>query len=228
MFVIKIKIHATSKYNSFFLYDRHWILFFDDDFVKSIEITNSTEKHETRITKLQHVRLTANEKLLIRVIYANIIRNIQFNSHVSIKVKHWMLIKHEKEQKFEINWYKFYKILSHHFLKTYRLILSNDKLLKNLFNDNKFVKANVIDDNVKNWFSSIKQIEFRKQNKIVESSTSKIQKIFNNDESLFLTYDKLITMMKSNWFEIEQIRKSKVKNRSNKRKILIIKNTQML
>ena len=76
MFVIKIKMHATSKYSTFFLYDRHSILFFDDHFVKFIKITNSSEKHETRITKLQNVRLIANEKLLIRVIYANKIRDI--------------------------------------------------------------------------------------------------------------------------------------------------------
>ena len=49
--VIRIKIHSTSEYSSFFfLYDRLSILFFDDNSAKSIEITNSTEKHETRIT----------------------------------------------------------------------------------------------------------------------------------------------------------------------------------
>ena len=77
MFAIKINIHTTLKYSSFFLlYDKHLILFFNDNFVKFIEITNSTEKHETRITKLQHVKLTTNEKLLIRVIYANKTRDI--------------------------------------------------------------------------------------------------------------------------------------------------------
>ena len=89
LFIIKIKIHPILKYNSFFfLYDKHSILFFDDNFVKFIGITNLTEKHETRITKLQHVKFIANEKLLIRVIYSNKIRNIQFDLHVSIKIKH--------------------------------------------------------------------------------------------------------------------------------------------
>ena len=55
-------------------------MFFDDNFAKFIEITNSTKKHETRITKLQYVWLTANEKLLIRVLYAGKIRDIRFNS----------------------------------------------------------------------------------------------------------------------------------------------------
>ena len=138
------------------MYNRHSILFFDDNFVKFIEITNSTEKHETRITKLQHVKSIANEKVLIRVIYAHKIRNTRLHLHVLIKVKHWILIKHEKKQKFEIKWYDFYKILSHHFLKMYRLISSNDKILKNLFKDNKFVKANVINNDVKIGSSSIK------------------------------------------------------------------------
>ena len=75
---------------------------------------------------------------------------------------------------FEIKWYDFYKILNHHFLKTDQLISSNDKVLKILFNDNKFVKTNVINDNIRVRFSSVKQVEFRKQNKIVESFTSKI------------------------------------------------------
>ena len=141
------------------MYDRHSILFFDDNFVKSIEITNSTEKHETRVAKLQHVRLTVNEKLLIRVIYANKIRDIRLDLHVSIKVEHWMLLRHEKKQKFKIKSYDYYKILNYYFLKTYRLISSNDKVLKNLFNDNKFVKANVINDNVKIWFLSVKIIK---------------------------------------------------------------------
>ena len=89
MFAIKIKIHTISKYNSFFfLCDRHLILFFADNSVKFIEIPNSTEKHEARIAKLQHAKLTANEKLLIRVICANKIRDIRFNLHASIKVKH--------------------------------------------------------------------------------------------------------------------------------------------
>ena len=87
MFIIKVKIDVTSKYNSFFLYDKHSILFFDDNFAKFIEITNSTKKHEIRITKLQHVKLIANEKLLIRVIYANKIRNTRLDSHVSIKIE---------------------------------------------------------------------------------------------------------------------------------------------
>ena len=89
------------------MYDRYSILSFDDNSVKSIEITTSTEKHETRIAKLQHVRLIANEKLLIRVIYINGIRNTWLNLHISIKIKHWMLMKHEKKQKFKIKWYNF-------------------------------------------------------------------------------------------------------------------------
>ena len=204
MFAIKIKIYTTSKYSSFFfLYDKQSILFFDENFAKFIEITNSTEKHETRVIKLQHVRLIANEKLLIRVIYANKIRNIRFDLHVSIKIKHWMLMKREKK-KIEIKWYNFYKILNYRFLKTYQLIFWNDKVLKNLFDDNKFVKTNVINDDVKIWFSSVKQAEFRKQNKIVESLTSKVQKIFDNDEFLSSIYDELITMTK-----IKMIKKSR-------------------
>ena len=46
------------------------------------------KKHETRITKLQHVRLIVNKRLLVRVIYANKIGNIRFNLHISIEVKH--------------------------------------------------------------------------------------------------------------------------------------------
>ena len=89
MFAIQIKVHITLKYNSFFfLYDKHSILLFDDNIVKFIEITNSTKKHETHIIKLQHVKLTANKKLLIRVIYANKIRDIRLDLHVSIKTKH--------------------------------------------------------------------------------------------------------------------------------------------
>ena len=107
-----------------------------------------------------------------------------------------MLIKHEKKQKFEIEWHDFYKILNHHSLKTYRLLSSHDKVLKNLFNDNKLVKTNVMNDDVKLWFSLVKQAELRKQNKIVELSTSKIKKILDSDESLSSIYDKLITMTK--------------------------------
>ena len=70
------------------MYDKHLILFSDNNCAKFIEIANSTEKHETRIAKLQHVKLIANEKLLIRVIYTNKIRDIWFNLHISIKVKH--------------------------------------------------------------------------------------------------------------------------------------------
>ena len=89
MFTIKIKIHAILKHNLFLLlYDRHSSLFFDENSAKFIEITNSTEKHETRITKLQHDKLTANEKLLIRAIYTNNIRDTRLDSHVSIKIKH--------------------------------------------------------------------------------------------------------------------------------------------
>ena len=134
-----------------------------------------------------------------------------------------MLIKHEIKQKFEIKWYDTYKILNHRFLKTYRLISSNERKLKNLFNNNRFVKANVINNNVKIWFLSVKQAKLRKQNKIVEPFISKVQKILDNGEFLSSIYDKLITMTKSEGFEIEQTKKSKVKNGSNERKILIKK-----
>ena len=89
MFAIRVKIHTTSKYSLFFfLYNKHLILFFDNNFVKSIEVTNSTKKHETRIVKLQHVKLSTNEKLLIRAIYTNKIRDIRLDSHVSIQIEH--------------------------------------------------------------------------------------------------------------------------------------------
>ena len=97
------KIHATFKYSSFFLYDKHLILFFDNNFAKFIEITNLTEKHETRIINLQHVRLNINKKLLIHVIYANKIRDTRLDLHVSIKLEHWMLIKHEKNKNLRLN-----------------------------------------------------------------------------------------------------------------------------
>ena len=90
--------------------------------------------------------------------------------------------------------------------------------MKNLFNDNKFVKTNAINDDVKTWFSSVKQAKFRKQNKSVELFTLKVQKILDSDESLSSTYDNLITITKLKWFEIEQTKKLKIKNRSNKRK----------
>ena len=108
-----------------------------------------------------------------------------------------MIIKHVEKQNIGLKWYDFYKILNYHFLKTYRLIPSNNEVLKNLFNDNRFVKTNIINDDVEFRFLSIKHVKFRKQNKIVESFTSKIQEILDNEEFLSSTYDELITMTKS-------------------------------
>ena len=48
-----------------------------------------------------------------------------------------------------MKYYDFCKILNYRSFKTYRLISSNDKVLKNMLNDSKFVKANVINDDVK-------------------------------------------------------------------------------
>ena len=168
MFVIKIRLHTTLKYSLFpLLYHKHLVLFFDENFVKSIEITNSTEKHETRRTKLQHVKLAPNKNLLIRAIYVNNIRYIQLDSHISIKVKHWMLIKHGKKQKLETKWYNFYKILNHYFLKTYRIILSNNEILKSLFNDNKFFETNMINDIVKFDFRQLNKLRFENKTKLL-------------------------------------------------------------
>ena len=59
-----------------------------------------------------------------------------------------MLIKYKKNKNLKLNDIIFimYEIII--FWK-HQLILSNDKILKNLFNDNQFVKANVINDDVK-------------------------------------------------------------------------------
>ena len=89
MFTIKIKIHGTLNYSSFFfLYDKHLILSFDANSTKFIEVTNLRKEYEARIIKLQYVKLTANKKFLIRVIYANKIRDTRFNLYISTKIKH--------------------------------------------------------------------------------------------------------------------------------------------
>ena len=166
------------------------------------------QKHETRIVKLQHVRLTANEKLLIRVIYANKIRDIRLDLHVSIKIKHWMLIRHKKSRNLKLNDMIFIKILNHHFLKTYRLISSNDKIL---FNDNKLVKANEINDDVKIWFSSAKQAELRNKTKLLNHLHREYKK-YSITTNLCCRF----TMNWSQWRNQNNSKSSKQKNRKLK------------
>ena len=47
LFVIKVKIHETLKYNSFFLYDKDSILFFDDNLLNlsKLRIRQKNTKH---------------------------------------------------------------------------------------------------------------------------------------------------------------------------------------
>ena len=60
-----------------------------------------------------------------------------------------MLMIQEEKQKFEMKSHDLYKILNRLLLKTYSLISSNDKILKNLLKKNKIVKTNILNDDVK-------------------------------------------------------------------------------
>jgi len=54
----------------------------------------------------------------------------------TIKKENWVLIWNEEFQKFEVKWFKFYKILKTHSLKTYALQTSMKCVLWNLIHNN--------------------------------------------------------------------------------------------
>ena len=182
-----------------------------------MEIPNSTDEHEARISRLQHARLAANKKLLDRAIYANKIRDSCLDSNKPIQVGKWVLVRHEDKQKFEAKWYGPYKILSYHPLGTYRLASPKGAVLKNLFNGNRLIEANVVNDDVKEWSSSKRQAELRRENKKPIPATSEVQEILDADEPLPPTYDELTIMTRKEWLRVENEEREKAKERSGER-----------
>ena len=57
------------------------------------------------------------------------------------KKEDWMLIWNEESQKFKVKWFKSYKILKTHSLKTYTLKMFTECVLWNLIYNNWLIKA---------------------------------------------------------------------------------------
>ncbi len=79
--------------------------------------------------------ITVNEIFLWKIIELKMIHNetVQLST---IKKEDWVLIWNEESQKFKVKWFKSYKILKIHLLKTYALKMSVEHVLWNLIHNN--------------------------------------------------------------------------------------------
>ena len=122
LFTTRIQVHVTHEKSSFYLlYSHHPFLPSDENSSRSLKLVILNEEHEKCITTLHTARAEVNKRLLVKAEHTQKIwkKRVKQDCYKPIEAGKWVLICHKDKHKFELKWYKPYKVLSHYSLSTY-------------------------------------------------------------------------------------------------------------
>ena len=143
LFTTHVWLHTVIKKSSFYLlYKIHFRILSDDNLLISSNV--SVTDSEKWINQVNHVKMMINELLLNQVIQTQWIKN-SVVTKLQLKKNDWVLVWNKESQKFQLKWFKLYKILKSHSFDTYALMKSDDCVLHNLINESRLIKTEVND-----------------------------------------------------------------------------------
>ena len=135
VFAARIRVHSGLERSPYYLlYGKHPRLPIDDNGLQPLLITRWDESQVvTRVSKLQHVRMEANLKLLVKAEKARKVRVDRVRIR-PLTTSSWVLIRAEERHKLEARWFGPYKVLKAFPLGTYCLAQLDGKILRHLIN----------------------------------------------------------------------------------------------
>src|SRR5436305_374185 len=141
LFACRVRTHTTTKTSPFYLlYGRQPHLLGDYNFALSAEAPAAD--HEERFKPLQSARQEAAIATYERAIKDKNFRDDLVVPH-TLEEGQWVLVRHERPQKFEAKWFGPYQVIQRMLLGTYRLQDPSGRELAALVHGNRLIKANI-------------------------------------------------------------------------------------
>ncbi|KAI5284239.1 hypothetical protein KEM52_002998, partial [Ascosphaera acerosa] len=114
------------------------------------------------------------------------------------KTGDWVLVRQEDPQKLEPKWFELYRVLKAHPLGTYALQEPEEKVMTNLVNGARLVKAYVANDDVKTWSSS-RWCKALKRHGLKVHNPLELRHVLDDVEKDIVTYSEMSTITKAEW-----------------------------
>lgn len=211
LFAARTRIHSGSKRSPFYLlYGVHPRLpgeedKTDDKSASSVDgpvfdTALAALEAEQRIRTVRHARAVANELLYARAMRAQRIRDDRV-VETGFKAGDWVLVRHEDPQKLEPKWFGPYKVLKAHPVGTYALQEAGGKVMTNLVNGARLVKAYVDPgDDVRTWSSS-RWCKALKRQGLKAERPIELRHVLDEVEKDVTTYSEMSLISKKEWDE---------------------------
>lgn len=199
LFAARVRLHAVTKKSPFYLlYGVHPRIPADDNEPKG---TDEIQDPEERIGQVNHARMLANELLLNRALKTKKIRDAKV-VQTRFEKGDWVLIRNEGPEKFQSKWFGPYRVLKAHPLGTYALEEPSGRVLRNLINGARLIKADV-EEPERLWSSSAYMRALKKKGLTLEKPVE-VRHIVDAYESETISYSELSTITKEEWMEQER------------------------
>jgi len=168
VFACRIRTHSTMKTSPFYLlYGKHPHLL--GDYNATLSVESESAPYEERLRLLQSARKDAAIASYERALKDKSARDKLVTPH-ELEQGQWVLVRHERPQKFEAKWFGPYQVVQKMLLGTYRLQDPNGRELAALVHGNRLIKANIrtADELRDLWASPKAKDKLRKRNRNLE------------------------------------------------------------
>ena len=205
LFAVRVRVHATSRYSPYMLlFGRHPRLPTDENDMRPMEVTKAEwDELLTRVKRLQHARMVANERLVKRAIEVQKMKSERVKPTSYIEGD-WVLVRAEARYKFEGRWFGPYRIVKVMPLGTYRLADPDGNLVLTLINGQRLTSARVTDETQKVlWNSSRIQGALRRRGVQLDEPSPEVAALFEKESEITDSYRELATIPEEEWRRLE-------------------------
>ena len=186
----RVRVHSVSRVSPFEL-----VYGIKPRLPEDSTLTEQVQQ-EDRVSRIHHARALANERLLKHAVKRQVIRD-ELVKHHSFEKGDWVLVRNETPQKFQSKWFGPYKVLKSHPLGTYAIQEPNGRVVRNLVNGARLIKAE-IDKPERLWASTRMQAELKKAGLELVKPVE-VRQILEAVEPAIPPYSDLSTMTKAEW-----------------------------
>jgi hypothetical protein len=122
-----------------------------------------------------------------------------------LKPGQWVLVRHERPEKFQAEWYGAFYVVDSHPLGKYKLRDPQGNILRHLINGQRLFHADVGNiDTAQLWHSITIQAQLKRQNIHWAKPSKEVQMILDSDAPLLSTYEELTSLTQKESKELER------------------------